>query len=81
MQCRCHGIPTKQSEFELGLLNRFRLCLVRRSVLSKHPADMKKAQESLLSEIHPINDRWGNVEYKNTVAVNLLNKLSKEVLL
>ena len=33
MQCRCHGIPTKQSEFELGLLNRFRLCLVRRSAL------------------------------------------------
>lgn len=56
-------------------------CRKTSEILSKHPADMKKAQESLLSEIHPINDRWGNVEYKNTVAVNLLNKLSKEVIL
>ena len=56
-------------------------CRKTSEILSKCPADMKKAQDSLLSEIHPINDRWGIVEYKNTVAVNLLNKLSKEVLL
>ena len=45
--------------------------------LSAHP-DIIKAETCLLSEIHPIDDRWGTVEYRRTVAVNLLRKLSKE---
>ena len=56
-------------------------CRKTSEILSNNPSDMEKARETLLSEIHPINDRWGTVEYRNTVAVNLLNKLSKEVLL
>lgn len=32
----------------------------------------------VLGSIRPINDRWGTVEYKQIVAGNLLEKLSKE---
>ncbi len=39
---------------------------------------VESAQEALLAEIHPINDRWGTVEYRLEVAKNLLRKLVKE---
>ena len=54
------------------------LCKATSGVLGSQPVDLEKAGEILLSEIRPINDRWGTVEYRRAVAVNLLGKLAKE---
>lgn len=53
-------------------------CKATSESLSTGATDLGKAKEILLSEIRPIDDRWGTVEYRRAVAVNLLEKLVKE---
>ncbi|MCF0237633.1 MAG: FAD binding domain-containing protein, partial [Sphaerochaetaceae bacterium] len=43
--------------------------------------DIKEAKNLILTEISPIDDKWGTVEYKNIVCRNFLEDLYKEVVL
>ena len=54
------------------------LCKETSDVLSRDPHDIEKAKDVLVSEIHPIDDRWGTVQYRRDVARNLLGKLVME---
>ena len=54
------------------------LCKATSETLSRKPLDLTEAEKCLLSEIYPIDDRWGTVSYRRAVAVNLLKKLVKE---
>ena len=54
------------------------LCKATSETLSRKPLDLTEAEKCLLSEILPIDDRWGTVSYRRAVAVNLLKKLVKE---
>ena len=42
------------------------------------PARLRAAQERLLTEISPINDRWGTAEYRREVCARLLAALMEE---
>ena len=48
------------------------------SRLLSEGGSVESAQDALLAEIHPIDDRWGTVEYRREVARNLLQKLVEE---
>lgn len=53
-------------------------CSRTSALLSTGAVDMEKAKDALVSEIRPIDDRWGTVEYRKAVSRNLLEKLVSE---
>ncbi len=53
-------------------------CRRTSEILSADPYAIEKASSAIVSEMHPIDDRWGTVEYRLEVAKNLLRKLAKE---
>ena len=52
----------------------------RTSRILSEGGSIESAQEALLTEIHPIDDRWGTVEYRLEVARNILRKMVEEAL-
>ncbi|MBO4393055.1 MAG: FAD binding domain-containing protein [Spirochaetales bacterium] len=54
------------------------LCKTTSDILSKDPGAIEKAKSALVSEMHPIEDRWGTVKYRLEVGKNLLSKLVQE---
>ncbi len=53
-------------------------CKSASGILSADSSAIEAAKQALVSEMHPIEDRWGTVEYRLTVAENLLESLVKE---
>lgn len=54
------------------------LCRATSDILSSDCGSIEKAKTALVSEMHPIDDRWGTVEYRLEVGKNLLSKLVQE---
>lgn len=54
------------------------LCRATSEILSNDLVEVEKAKTALVSEMHPIEDRWGTVEYRLEVGKNLLSKLVQE---
>lgn len=55
-----------------------RFCKETSRVLSES-GDIEAAKDVLMTEISPIDDRWGSAEYRRVVARGLLDELYKEV--
>ncbi len=55
-----------------------RFCKETSRILSES-GDIAEAQDVLMTEISPIDDRWGSAEYRRVVARGLLEELYKEV--